>query len=283
MFLRTLKLIFICLLLFTSCKSKKKATYKKRSAPKTERVVKKQTVKEKGIKTPKHEDPEIKPITKKLSYSEVVALYIENYKEIAKDEMREYGIPASITLAQGILESGAGRGKLSSKSNNHFGIKCHKGWEGERVYHDDDELQECFRKYEHPMHSFRDHSLFLTGRSRYADLFKHELDDYKSWAKGLRKAGYATDPKYPQKLISIIEKNNLQAYDSEVLGTKPKKTSKPKKESKFKKKSSKTYTVVKGDTLYSLSRKFNLSVESLKKMNKLKSNNLSIGQQLKIK
>ena len=129
------------------------------------------------------------------------------------------------------------------------------------------------------MHSFRDHSLFLTGRSRYADLFKNELDDYKSWAKGLRKAGYATDPKYPVKLISIIEKHELYKYDSEVLGKKQKKKSSKKKKAV----SNKTYTVVKGDTLYSLSRKFNISVDEIKKLNKLKSNNLSIGQQLKIK
>ena len=117
----------------------------------------------------------------------------------------QYGIPASITLAQGILESGAGRSALSKKSNNHFGIKCHKGWTGQRVFHDDDELQECFRKYKDPKYSFRDHSLFLTQRSRYEGLFAYKKNDYKSWAKGLRKAGYATDPKYPQKLINIIE------------------------------------------------------------------------------
>ena len=279
MFLKVIKILFVCLVLFSSCKSKKNVVSKKRTSPRTEKVAKKKVVVQEEKRIKKETDLEITPIPEKASYSEVVALYIENYKEIAKNEMREYGIPASITLAQGILESGAGRGKLSSKSNNHFGIKCHKGWEGERVYHDDDELQECFRKYEHPMHSFRDHSLFLTGRSRYADLFKHELDDYKSWAKGLKKAGYATDPKYPNKLISIIEKHELHKYDSEVLGKKQKKKSSKKKKAV----SNKTYTVVKGDTLYSLSRKFNISVDDIKKLNKLKSNNISIGQQLKIK
>ena len=115
---------------------------------------------------------EIKPPSKNITYKETVILYIENYSPIAKEEMLQYGIPASITLAQGILESGAGRGELSAKSNNHFGIKCHKGWTGGRVYHDDDKLQECFRKYKDPKYSFRDHSLFLTQRSRYNDLFQ---------------------------------------------------------------------------------------------------------------
>ena len=131
--------------------------------------------------------------------------------------MQLYGIPASITLAQRILESGAGRSGLSRKSNNHFGIKCHKDWTGERVYHDDDELQECFRKYKDPDISFRDHSLFLTERTRYKDLFKLKKDDYKGWAKGLRKAVYATNPKYPKKLITIIERYKLFNLYAEVL------------------------------------------------------------------
>ena len=116
--------------------------------------------------------------------------------------MVDYGIPASITLAQGILESGSGKGELTRKSNNHFGIKCHRNWTGDRAYHDDDEKGECFRRYNHPMYSFNDHSQFLTGRKRYAFLFKLRKDDYKGWARGLRKAGYATDKKYPQKLIT---------------------------------------------------------------------------------
>jgi len=257
--------------LFSSCKSKKKVTYKKRTPPKTQKVVKKQSEikKETTNKVVVEKHP-----TKKLSHSEAVFLYIENYHEIAKDEMRLYSIPASITLAQGILESGAGRGKLSSKSNNHFGIKCHKSWDGERVYHDDDELQECFRKYKNPKYSFRDHSLFLTQRSRYQNLFKFKKDDYKSWAKGLRKAGYATDPKYPQKLISIIEKYELDKFDDEVLDRK----SKRKNEKGNSKQVVKTYTVEKGDTLYSISRRFNTTPESLKKYNGLTSNTITVGQ-----
>jgi flagellum-specific peptidoglycan hydrolase FlgJ len=187
--------------------------------------------------------------------------------------MVQYGIPASITLAQGILESGAGRSALSKKSNNHFGIKCHKGWTGQRVFHDDDELQECFRKYKDPKYSFRDHSLFLTQRSRYEGLFTYKKNDYKSWAKGLRKAGYATDPKYPQKLINIIETYQLYSYDVEVLGKKNKR--KKEKSSKVK-----IYSVLKGDTLYSISLKFDITVDALKRYNGLVSNTISIGQEL---
>ncbi len=273
MFQNFIKLFFITIILLSSCKSKKKiASSNNKTKPKTERVVKKpkSTNANSKITTTK-----IKPTPKNASYTEIVAIYIDNYSTIAKEEMVQYGIPASITLAQGILESGAGRAELSKKSNNHFGIKCHKGWTGERVYHDDDELQECFRKYKDPKYSFRDHSLFLTQRSRYEDLFSYKKDDYKSWAKGLRKAGYATDPKYPQKLISIVEKYKLYTFDDEVLGKKSKK--KNKNDPKVK-----TYIVEKGDTLYSLSRKFNVTVDSLKEYNGLESNTISIGQELYI-
>ena len=121
--------------------------------------------------------------------------YIGTYKNIAIDKMEKYNIPASITLAQGILESGNGLSTLAKKSNNHFGIKCHSGWKGKRVYHDDDKKGECFRKYPTPEGSFNDHSIFLTGRGRYEFLFDLKPDDYKAWAKGLKKAGYATDRK----------------------------------------------------------------------------------------
>ncbi|MFT4802374.1 MAG: flagellum-specific peptidoglycan hydrolase FlgJ [Flavobacteriaceae bacterium] len=266
-----IRLIFISTLLIVACKSKKKTvSSSKKKYVKTEKVEKSNSIEtsEKGVNATK-----IKPTPKNASYTEVVAIYIYNYSPIAKEEMVQYGIPASITLAQGILESGAGRAALSKKSNNHFGIKCHKGWTGERVYHDDDELQECFRKYKDPKYSFRDHSLFLTQRSRYEGLFRYKKDDYKSWAKGLRKAGYATDPKYSQKLIRIIEKYELYTYDDEVLGKKSRK----KKE---KPSNVKTYTVEKGDSLYSISRKFNITVDALKRYNGLDSNAISIGQVL---
>ena len=139
--------------------------------------------------------------------------YIEKYKEVAIEEMMLFGIPASITLAQGILESGDGESKLAKEANNHFGIKCHLDWDGPKIYHDDDEKGECFRKYKHAEESYRDHSTFLRDRSRYADLFKLDRTDYKSWAHGLKKAGYATNPNYPKLLIKIIEENNLHQYD----------------------------------------------------------------------
>ena len=126
--------------------------------------------------------------------------YIESYKDIAMREMKEHKIPASITLAQGILESGAGNSALAREAKNHFGIKCHKGWEGKTYTMDDDEKDECFRQYKSPEESFRDHSLFLTGRSRYADLFKLDIMDYEGWAKGLKAAGYATNPNTPSCL-----------------------------------------------------------------------------------
>lgn len=142
--------------------------------------------------------------------------YIERYHQVAIREMQQYGIPASITLAQGILESGDGRSKLAVQANNHFGIKCHLEWEGERVYHDDDKDDECFRKYDHPEDSYRDHSLFLTTRDRYAFLFELRHDDYRAWAKGLQKAGYATNPQYADKLIHLIEEYHLHQYDLNV-------------------------------------------------------------------
>lgn len=140
--------------------------------------------------------------------------YIEKYSDLAVEEMYRSGVPASITLAQGLLESGNGLSELAVKGNNHFGIKCHNAWTGSKVYHDDDEKGECFRKYDNPEESFRDHSDFLRYRDRYKFLFDLDPTDYKGWAHGLRKAGYATDPKYPEKLIRLIEEYELYLYDS---------------------------------------------------------------------
>jgi len=150
--------------------------------------------------------------------------YIATYKDIAIEKMKEFKIPASITLAQGILESGSGNSKLATEGNNHFGIKCHKGWTGKKIYVDDDELHECFRKYKKAEDSYRDHSLFLTQRGRYSFLFDLEITDYKAWAKGLKQAGYATNPRYPELLIRIIENNNLHQYDLATGQDKNKKT-----------------------------------------------------------
>ena len=143
--------------------------------------------------------------------------YIEKFHAIAIKQQKEHGIPASIILAQGLLESGAGRGILATEANNHFGIKCHD-WTGKKIYKDDDEKNECFRKYRHAEESYEDHSLFLVNRPRYSSLFLLNPTDYVSWAHGLKAAGYATDPAYAQKLINLIERYGLHQYDIEKKG-----------------------------------------------------------------
>ena len=213
--------------------------------------------------------------------------YIKKYAPLAVLEMHKYNIPASVTLAQGILESGNGRSQLASKSNNHFGIKCHTGWKGAKVYHDDDEKGECFRKYKYVQSSYKDHSEFLSGRRRYASLFKLRKSDYKGWAKGLKKAGYATDKKYPKKIIKIIETYNLYEFDKfreKDLKKLKKETNKKQTKTAInsKKSTQEFYKVKKGDTLYSIARKFNTTVAIIKKVNALTTNSLSIGQQLVI-
>ena len=139
--------------------------------------------------------------------------YIKKYREIAVHEMKKHHIPASITLAQGLLESGAGRGELARKANNHFGIKCGGRWNGRTVRHDDDARNECFRAYKNAEDSYKDHSKFLRDGARYQFLFDLKITDYKGWAKGLKKAGYATDPKYAYRLINLIELYDLYEYD----------------------------------------------------------------------
>ncbi|MDX9781436.1 MAG: glucosaminidase domain-containing protein [Bacteroidales bacterium] len=173
--------------------------------------------------------------------------YIETYKELAIKNMTNYGIPASITLAQACLESGDGNSRLAKEGNNHFGIKCHN-WEGKRIYHDDDERNECFRKYNAPEESFRDHSEFLRFRDRYKFLFDIDPGDYKAWAYGLKRAGYATNPSYPQLLIKIIEDFKLYEYDVPGVVIPPPPSVLEKE---------KVYTIPQGTTLYqiSLSRK----------------------------
>lgn len=139
--------------------------------------------------------------------------YIDRYKIIAIRDRFDYNIPASITLAQGLLESGNGNSKLAVEANNHFGIKCHNDWKGKRIFKDDDTKYECFRVYNTPEESYIDHALFLTTKSRYDFLFTYKVTNYVAWAKGLKKAGYATNPKYPEQLIDIIERYNLEQYD----------------------------------------------------------------------
>ena len=210
-----------------------------------------------------------------LSTNEKVVQYLTIFGPIAQREMREYKIPASITLAQGLLESGFGEGRLAIEANNHFGIKCHRGWQGGRIYHDDDEKGECFRVYADAGESYRDHSLFLTGRDRYAFLFRLGKKDYKAWAKGLKKAGYATDPKYPDKLIRLIERFQLDAYDKKekVVLTPPTLSIKKGKKTPL-------YIVQAGDTLYSIAKKLNLELDALKRANGIKDNTIYLGQEL---
>jgi len=152
------------------------------------------------------------PVTQTRS-GDAFPAYIAKYNAMAVEQMKKYGIPASITLAQGLLESDAGRSTLATKCNNHFGIKCHNDWTGRKMYHDDDERQECFRCYSDADDSFRDHSLFLANGVRYQSLFKLSITDYKGWAKGLKAAGYATSPTYADKLIELIERYGLDRYD----------------------------------------------------------------------
>ena len=139
--------------------------------------------------------------------------YFDQYRDLAIQQMNAYGVPASITLAQGVIESGAGKGRLAMKANNHFGIKCH-GWTGGKIYHDDDERNECFRAYNSPYDRFEDHSKFLRNGKRYSSLFSLKITDYKGWARGLKAAGYATNPQYADLLIGIIQLYKLYQYDT---------------------------------------------------------------------
>ena len=210
----------------------------------------------------------------KLSVAEQVDRYVKTYAKVAQQEMKFYDIPASVTLAQGILESGMGNSRLATQANNHFGIKCHEEWRGKRIYHDDDEKGECFRVYKDPRKSYRDHSLFLTTRSRYDFLFDYKKHDYKAWAKGLKKAGYATDPKYPDKLISLIERYRLDRYDNK------KKKAKKETQSITGIAYVRVHQVQKGETLYSISKKYQVDLQLIVKENKIENNIIFMGQNL---
>lgn len=276
--MKRILIILILGLLAVNCASKKKIVTKKRNAHhKTERVVVK--TKTDDPKTEAETPSEIVVNTKdRKTFANSTEEYIANYSGVAQEEMRRYKIPASITLAQGILESSSGQARLAVEANNHFGIKCHD-WTGEKIYHDDDAKQECFRKYRHAQESFEDHSTFLSGRSRYAKLFKLDADDYEGWAKELRAAGYATDRKYPEKLIGLIERFNLHKYDEEVLGS-PRKSRTQSVEAIS---GVTTHEVVKGDTMYSLSKRYNVSIQELQRLNGMHNNDLKLGQLLIIK
>ena len=267
--MKKLLLLTLSFTMMLGCGSKRKIVTKKSEVHKKEENIVLNSP-ETNEDTPA-EIPDKPDLLKKV-YANATEEYIGTYSDIALENMRKYKIPASITLAQGILESGVGKGRLSVKANNHFGIKCH-GWTGDKIYHDDDRRRECFRKYEYAKSSFEDHSQFLTSRGRYSKLFDLRQDDYKGWAKGLRAAGYATDRKYPQKLISLIERYKLYEYDNDVLDRKKR----VRKVGKLR------HEVKKGDTLYSLSKKYETSVENIKRLNDLSNNTISLGQVLIIK
>jgi flagellum-specific peptidoglycan hydrolase FlgJ len=271
---RLLASLLLVAFMISSCGSKKKVVTTKKD--RSSRV---------DSRTKPVNKPTTAPVTKTVETTSGTATttgdrnldYINSFKNAAMKEMKLYRIPASIKLAQGIQESGSGISRLAVEANNHFGIKCHTAWTGARIYHDDDSAGECFRKYNDPTYSYRDHSLFLTGRARYASLFELNIEDYEGWAKGLRKAGYATDLRYPEKLIAIIEKYELYRYDEMASdGMVEKKAAVPAS-------TEVNHVVQAGDTLYGLSKKYNVTVDELKRLNKLRTNALDLGQVLRVK
>lgn len=229
--------------------------------------------------------------------------YIDAFKGIAIEEMNKFGIPASITLAQGILESGSGSSDLAKYANNHFGIKCTSDWKGKAYYKDDDNRDDCFRVYKDPRESYKDHSEFLK-RKRYAALFELDKNDYRNWAVGLKNAGYATNPRYPELLINIIDKYKLYQYDQsesereklaredkvfkEINANIPneKKLYTPvsvaPKDPPASLENGKFHTVLQGETLYKISQLYKISVDELKSINQLPDNNIKIGQKLQV-
>ena len=239
--------------------------------------------------------PQSKRISSKPSgtISVSATTYIEQYKEIAIQEMNQFGIPASIKLAQALLESGNGNSRLAREANNHFGIKC-ASWTGKRVYKDDDAIDDCFRSYSRVEESFRDHSQFLL-RKRYAALFELDKNDYIGWAKGLKAAGYATNPRYAELLINLIERYQLYQYDSsETRVEKHKREEKvfteivhnaPNEVNTEEAKPPVTLAVHEvraGETVFSISQKYGLKIEVLRKLNNIKGDRLSVGQLLMV-
>lgn len=222
--------------------------------------------------------------------------YIDQYKNIAIAEMEKYGIPASIKLAQALLESGNGNSTLARDANNHFGIKCGGTWKGKSITKSDDNPNDCFRVYDNPEQSFKDHSQFLL-RKRYEKLFSLDKNDYRGWARGLKDAGYATNPRYPELLIDLIERYELYKYDSaesrsekivrevkiETAIEKKEETGEVVQAEKIKSPVQMIIHEVKsGNTLYSISKQYNVTVDQIKQLNNLPSENLSIGQLLVI-
>lgn len=315
--IKKIGIFLLAIFVLSSCSSKyyknkknpKRVTYRGQR-PSTNTIPKKNT----AVVNPKkyhnseeyyHEIPPAVQVTPSVTQK-----YIDDYKEIAMVEMQRYKIPASITLAQAILESGSGQGKLARHGNNHFGIKCHSSWQGKTMTHDDDEKGECFRRYKYAFESFEDHSTFLVNRNRYAFLFDLEPDDYVGWAHGLKKAGYATDPGYAKKLIQLIKKHKLYEYDQQVLNPNGKvasipKTNTPIETSKAEvrvantpkpsitdvpkstenQNKTKYYIVKSGDTLYKIAREQQVSIQQIMKLNNLNektSNEIKVGQKLQL-
>ncbi|MDM8178052.1 MULTISPECIES: glucosaminidase domain-containing protein [Olivibacter] len=239
----------------------------------------------------RHNHPH-RPSNKPAAISASAQDYISRYKTIAIQEMNTYGIPASITLAQGLLESANGNSTLAREANNHFGIKCTPDWKGESFFKDDDAINDCFRVYRSPEDSFRDHSEFLL-RKRYAPLFELDKDDYTGWAKGLKKAGYATNPRYAELLIDLIERYGLYEYDRgekapekinreervlvEIADNSPKEPEKAEAKPPVE---MKIHEVRQGDTIYSISKRYGLTTDELKNLNSLDSDDLVVGQLL---
>lgn len=222
---------------------------------------------------------------KKMSPEE----YIDAYKEDAIKEMYLHKVPACITLAQGMLESGNGNSALARNANNHFGIKCHKEWGGETYIMDDDSANECFRKYNDVLDSYSDHSMFLFSRSRYAALFQLPINDYKGWCYGLKAAGYATDPKYPQRLIELIEKYNLQKLnivENTPLQNLPKEDNLKSDLSireVYRFNHIRFVVAKENDSFYKIAHDFNLELDEILEYNDLsKSDKLSYGQKIYI-
>lgn len=186
---------------------------------------------------------------------DLYADYIDTYSDIAIREMADYGIPASITLAQGILESGVGKSRLAVEANNHFGIKCHNDWTGETITHDDDRRRECFRKYDNAEESFIDHSQFLKSKARYSFLFELDRRDYKGWAKGLKQAGYATDKNYADRLVTLIEDLELYRFDDMAPSTEPAPKAEP---IRIEEKNLKFVIVQKGESYFTIAKKYRI-------------------------
>ncbi|HLV46920.1 MAG TPA: glucosaminidase domain-containing protein [Flavobacterium sp.] len=275
--------LFVVILL-ASCGASRNTKTKQKIREHYPKTVQKTEYPNKEISSVAEIKPEIKEETETLEATSKVNVsrnsveeYIDKYKSLAIENMREYKIPASIKMAQAILESGSGNGKLAREAHNHFGIKCKSSWTGKSVRHTDDAPDECFRMYDSVEDSFKDHSEFLAYRPYYKKLFTLNPSDYAGWAKGLKQAGYATDPKYADKLISIIERYELYKLDQEALGSDYKKAAIPTTNSKID-----YYTVQKGDTLYRISQQYSTSVDEIKRLNHLSDNTISIGQTLRV-